>query len=129
MPRMETSGSRLKAALSTAKISQTELGETVGRTKGAVSQWVHDQAEPDLLTLGRICAKLKVSADYLVRGVDVGYLEADSLQIANRVQRMAPDSRRALLELILGPAVPDAQVERSLPSAPRRLKYPSDRRQ
>lgn len=99
---METFGKRLKRTLDAQGLSQSKLAEKVARSKGAVTQWVHDDTEPDLQTLTRICEILKVSADYLIRGVDSRYLDEHTARIADRLQHLPPDQRAALRALIFG---------------------------
>jgi transcriptional regulator with XRE-family HTH domain len=108
-------GSRLRTAIEAARITQAQLAEDVGRTKGAVTQWVQGQTEPDLRTLAAICARLRVSADYLVLGVAAPYLDEQTVAIANRVQGLEPSARDGLHDLIFGKSVPDDVVEARMP--------------
>lgn len=114
--RMETFGQRLRRAILAADVTQTRLGEDVGRTKGAVSQWVNDESEPDLRTLAKICERLQVSADYLVRGIEARYLDEQTAAIVARVSSLDESARGGLHELIFGPAVADDEVERRMPA-------------
>ena len=120
---METFGKRLKVAIFAAKITQTQLANDVGRTKGAVTQWVQGETEPDLKTLTAICDRLKVSADYLVRGVDTRYLDAKMARIASRMQQLTESERDSLHRLIFGNSVNDEDVEARMPITAR-LKRP-----
>jgi transcriptional regulator with XRE-family HTH domain len=113
---MDGFGARLRAAIDAAHMTQSQLAEQVGRSKGAVTQWVHGQTEPDLRTLAEICKRLNVSADYLVRGVNATpYLDEQVVAIANRVQCLEPSAREGLHELIFGKSVPDHVVEARMP--------------
>lgn len=114
-----TIGARLEHARKLRKMTQTQLGLLVDRTKGAVSQWENGQAQPDLDVLARICDALRVSADYIVRGIDAQYLTSSTLELARRIAAL-PDDQRAALEKVFGPAAPDERVAQFLPPAPRR---------
>lgn len=112
---MDSFGKRLRDAITAAEITQEQLGDEVGRSKGAVTQWVQDKTEPDLQTLAKICERLKVSADYLVRGVESQYMDAQTAQIAARVQALSEPNREGLHKLIFGVGVKDDEVERRMP--------------
>lgn len=121
---MNTFGKRLRAAITAAGVTQEQLGEHVGRSKGAVTHWVQDTSEPDLTTLARICDLLKVSADFLVRGVDAQYLDAQTSEIAERVQSLGKAEREGLHRLIFGNSATDDVVERKMPITRKLLTQP-----
>jgi transcriptional regulator with XRE-family HTH domain len=112
---MDGFGARLRAAIDAAHMTQSQLADEVGRSKGAVTQWVHGQTEPDLRTLAAICERLSVSADYLVLGVQAPYLDEQTVAIAHRVQELDPTARAGLHRLIFGNGVPDHVVEERMP--------------
>lgn len=111
-------GKRIEAARRARRLTQTQLGEIVGRSKGAISQWEHDLGQPDLVLLARMCDELRVSADWLVRGLDTTYVDAAALALAARIQALPPDTRASLTALF-GPAATDERVSQFLPPAPR----------
>lgn len=112
---MDTFGRRLKLALVAKGMTQAALAEKVSRTKGAVTQWIHGDTEPDFRTLMEICRHLEVSADFLVRGVDTAFLDEQTVSIAARMQSLAPDQRATLHKLIFGNGASDATVEQRMP--------------
>lgn len=112
---MDTFGKRLKQAIKDAGLTQTQLAEEMGRSKGAVSQWVNDETEPDLTTVAKIAAKLKVSADALVRGVDTRFMDPSTVEIAERIQSLDEESRRGVYQLIFGRRATDETVEERMP--------------
>lgn len=61
---------RLAAVRKTAGLTQEQLGELAGVTRQAVSKWESGQAVPDALTIARICRALRVSADYVLLGLE-----------------------------------------------------------
>lgn len=121
---MDTFGKRLRDAITAAEITQEQLGDDVGRSKGAVTQWVQDKTEPDLATLAKICDRLKVSADFLVRGVEAQYLDAQTSRIAERVQSLSEPEREGLHRLIFGDGVTDDDVERKMPITKKLRRVP-----
>lgn len=112
---VDTFGQRLRYAIIAAETTQTRLGDDIGRTKSAVSQWVNNDTEPDLATLARICDTLQVSADFLVRGIETQYLDQQTAAIVDRIKRLDESSRDGLHALIFGKAVTDDQVEQRMP--------------
>lgn len=59
---------RIAQARKDAGLTQEQLGELVGVTRQAVSKWESGQTTPDVLTIGKLCQVLGVSADYLLLG-------------------------------------------------------------
>jgi len=112
---MDTFGKRLKQAIKAAGITQSQLADDMGRSKGAVSQWVNGDTEPDLATVAKIAARLRVSADALLRGVDTRYMDKETVEIAERIQQLDEESRRGVYKLIFGRSATDATVEAKMP--------------
>lgn len=97
--RMKDFGSRLRATLQAREMTQTTLGDRIGRSKGAVSQWIKGQTEPDLATLARLCDILNVSADFLVRGLPSVTYSPETRRLAERFDQSRPEMRRELLRI------------------------------
>lgn len=89
-------GDRIRKARKAANLSQQQLGDECGVTKGAVSQWETEKTEPNLTCIKKICSLSGFSADYIVLG-DLQPLELVSL--AKKIEALAPE-KRALLDLI-----------------------------
>jgi len=64
-------GKRLEQARSTIKASQEDVGALFGITRNAVSNWEHGKNPPKADRLAALCDFLKVSADWLLFGVEV----------------------------------------------------------
>lgn len=58
-------------------LSQEQLGNQLGVSRQAVSKWESGQVTPDVRYLITMCELFDVSADYLLRGVEVGAPTAD----------------------------------------------------
>jgi len=86
---MTSIGSRLRSARNAKKLTQSQLGEAVGRTKGAISQWENNEGQPDLQVLAVVCDVLQVSADYIVRGLNVPHLDPRLVELAMKLQAIA----------------------------------------
>lgn len=61
-----TFGARLAARRRAAGLTQDELGEYLGIGGAAVSAWEKERNQPNASQIAAICARLNVSADYLV---------------------------------------------------------------
>lgn len=61
-------GSRLAESRKVARLTQEELGAAIGVGGAAVSAWEVGRTQPSMTQLAAITEKLRVSADYLLRG-------------------------------------------------------------
>lgn len=115
-------GARLREARQSAKLSGTELGKGAGEKPGkdaskqSVADWESERHYPKADQLRLICLKLNVSADHLIFG-DVKKDQA-LMKAASVVQELTEEQRKSLLAMMLGPAVPDGEVEKHLPPPP-----------
>lgn len=112
---METFGQRLKYAIIAAETNQTKLADDIGRSKGAISQWVNDETQPDMQMLATICDTLHVSADFLVRGIETRYVDAKTDALLKRLAALEEPARAGLYDLIFGKSASDDHVEQSMP--------------
>lgn len=70
---MDTLGDRIRHLRGVKGLSQQELADKLGVTKGAVSQWeVGRSANIKLVTALKLCETLGASLDYLVHGPSRG---------------------------------------------------------
>lgn len=60
-----TLGQKIRSAREKAGLTQTQLGDAVGVTRAAVSQWESDSNGPTLQTMLRICSVLGLTPDGL----------------------------------------------------------------
>lgn len=116
---MTTIGDRIRAARKAAGLTQDQLAEDLGRSKGAISQWENEQGQPDLYLVAAMCERLKVSADYLIRGIDASFVDAKTLAMASKLTTLSTVQFDGLSKLF-GPAVPDERVAQFLPPAPKK---------
>jgi transcriptional regulator with XRE-family HTH domain len=66
---METLGERIRCCRNKKWLSQQQLADLLGITKGAVSQWENGRsANIKLVTVLKLCEVLGVTLDYLVHG-------------------------------------------------------------
>lgn len=95
---MDTMGKRIKTLRKAMDLTQQELGERLGVSKGNVSQWESDATEPKpdkLIVLSRIFG---VSVEYLKTGIDTPmYSGDDETMLFQAFRMMPPDVRRAFL--------------------------------
>jgi transcriptional regulator with XRE-family HTH domain len=119
-------GARLKEARNAANLSGTELGRGAGDAPGkdaskqSVADWESERHYPKADQIRLICLKLNVSADHLIFG-DIKK-DTELIKAASIVQKLTDEQRRALLAIMLGPAVSDGHVEKHLPPTPQPAK-------
>ena len=66
MENNDTFGSRVKALRKSRKLTQDELANALGVTKGTVSVWERNGRKPDFQTLEDICTFFDVNLGYLI---------------------------------------------------------------
>lgn len=91
---------RIKEARRRAGLTQAALGDRLGRSKGAISQWETGLGVPDYQALGKLCELSGLTADYIVRGKAAATpQDADSLEVAigRRLLRLPIEKRLQLL--------------------------------
>ena len=64
---------RLRKVMDEHNVSAIKLGKMIGVRRTTVYEWLWGNVMPNSLYLARICANLKVSADYLLFGEDNTY--------------------------------------------------------
>ena len=80
-------GDRLRETRKLRQLSQDELGDRVGASGAAVSEWERGISQPELAKLRPICRALAVSADYLIENDGVAPQESESGLIATAIER------------------------------------------
>lgn len=85
---MQTMGERIRQLREARRLSQDRLAETVGVTKGAVSQWENGGTENiRLVTFMALCAALMTDPEYLIFGPSRTPGEASDPAGAAKVRR------------------------------------------
>lgn len=59
-------GLNIKNARESAGLTQGELAERLGTTQIAISRWERNDRTPNVLTFGKLCEAIGVSADQLL---------------------------------------------------------------
>ena len=59
-------GLNIKNARESAGLTQGELAERLGTTQIAISRWERNDRTPNVLTFGKLCEAVGVSADQLL---------------------------------------------------------------
>jgi transcriptional regulator with XRE-family HTH domain len=119
-PVPSTLGARLKEARKIKKKTQEQVAELFDIGKAAVSQWEKNGTVPETDRIAPLCDFLKVSADYILRGVDAPYITPDALRIVRMYTNAKPEDQIKIEQIlaIYGPAASDEKVEESIGPAP-----------
>jgi len=94
--KMETMGTRIRAARLDAKLTLAALGKKLGVSKAAVHNWEKGYNFPDLPVFMGICTTLKVSADFLLWDKAVPVYPPEVIELARRISRL-DDAKKNLL--------------------------------
>ncbi len=123
-------GNQLKELRSEKGWTLEFVGELVGKSKGAISQYEKGLTLPAVPVLIKLAQIYSVPTDLLLTGniPDSSSVEFsdDVLDIARRLQRLSPADRLALAA-VFGPAVPDEAVEKHFPPPPRARRKNNDK--
>lgn len=93
-------------------LSQSALGEKVGVSNRAVSNWESGANGIDVDLLPEICAALEISADDLLLTSPNSILSSKALVVAHKYDRL-DDSGRELIDLVI-----DHELERAHVASP-----------
>ena len=100
----------LKLALKARGITQRELGERIGCSESAISQYVNDRRSPDYETLLKMAEELDTSVEFLLRGsehapiinsnvIDLSELSEDQRTLIKAILRLNPQQLSAFRSL------------------------------
>lgn len=87
-------GARLKDLRERAGLSGEALGGRLGVSKQTISHWEKNRYEPDLQQLRTLCATFNTSADYLISGVKANAWGPETIEIAEKYQKLQPHERQ-----------------------------------
>lgn len=88
---METFALNLSAKRKAENLTQSDLGEKIGRTKQVISHWESGRVEPSLTDLVKLSVALNVSVDELVTGKNILYQVAEKDTKAESFIRIIQD--------------------------------------
>lgn len=95
---------RLKLLREEHHISQKELARTLGLSQQTIAKYETDKATPNPDTLKAIVDYFGVTADYLLGRTDnpnnLSNLDDDILAISRAAQKMSPDERRKMMNIL-----------------------------
>lgn len=103
---------RIKSYRQMQGLSQSALGEKVGVSNRAVSNWESGANGIDVDLLPEICAALEISADDLLLTSPNSILSSKALVVAHKYDRL-DDSGRELIDLVI-----DHELERAHAASP-----------
>lgn len=80
---VESFGTRLRSARESVGLTQDDVAEELGVTKGSVSAWEKDRNFPQLETFTKLCQIYRSSADFLISGIPPRRLDHWSPRISD----------------------------------------------
>lgn len=106
---MQVTAERLRQARKDKALSQQELGDRVGVTRGVIANWESDNYEPSASTLRRVSEALDVTTDWLLGLVDT--------QEQNLMESDLAPAERQLVEMYRKGRLPPFIQQRLLKAA------------
>ena len=96
---MNKIGERIKEARNKAKLTQEQLGERLGITKSAISQWENGNTLPEMPLFIRFCENTKASADYILLGKVSDNYSQEVIGLAKRISQLDSKKRELLVAI------------------------------
>ncbi|HAH50264.1 MAG TPA: hypothetical protein DCL80_02990 [Balneola sp.] len=93
---METLGQKISEYRSSLGMNQSELGELIGLSQAAVSQFEKGLRRPTPNVIKKLCRALKIEEDDLFSEEEVEY---DKKILARNLNELTPEAVRKLKEL------------------------------
>lgn len=92
MEELHGFGKRLTEAMRHMKDTGQALGEHLGVSRQTITNWKQDRNRPKAEQIYALCKRLRVSADYLLMGVDHS-LSLPALKVATRFDKLTPSQK------------------------------------
>ena len=92
-----TLGKRIAAARKKAKLTQKQVGDALGLTAQAVSDWERDQTRPEIENLRQLVHILKTTAHWLLEGNNAPP-DVDDPRVL--IDRLTPQARRQAIRYL-----------------------------
>ena len=116
-------GNRIASARTQAKLTQTELANAIGVTRGLVGQWESHRKKPGRDNLYKIAKATLVNVEWLLTGNDdysVTVSDPEALSMLRAFMRMSPRARKNAVELFGVSADVGREIEQqSRPAKPK----------
>ena len=98
-------GSRIKEARISKKMTQLELAEKIGVTKGAIANYENEVSVPKHEILFKLMVELSVDANYLYQDLlrDVSeeiILSSDEKEMIKAIRKLNPDDEKMIEDLL-----------------------------
>lgn len=98
-------GSRIKEARTSKKMTQLELAEKIGVTKGAIANYENEVSVPKHEILFKLMVELSVDANYLYQDLlrDVSeeiILSSDEKEMIKAIRKLNPDDEKMIEDLL-----------------------------
>lgn len=103
-------GERLKSARLSKNLTQTEFSKAVGVKPNTASNWEHNVSRPNINKLGKICAILDVTPEYLFGSnpsIDYGKIigafmtQPGIIDIIDKFTELPENDKEAIRQIIL----------------------------
>jgi transcriptional regulator with XRE-family HTH domain len=88
-----TFGERITYARKQKKLTQNDLGKTVGTSGDIIGKYERNEIKPSIDTAAKIAEALNVTIDYLVKDAEYQNIDDETLKRMQNIEKLTPEDR------------------------------------
>src|SRR5690554_6339379 len=88
-----TFGERITYARKQKKLTQNDLGKSVGTSGDIIGKYERDEIKPSIDTAAKIAEALNVTIDYLVKDAEYQNIDNETLKRMQNIEKLTPEDR------------------------------------
>lgn len=88
-----TFGERITYARKQRKLTQNDLGKSVGTSGDIIGKYERDEIKPSIDTAAKIAEALNVTIDYLVKDAEYQNIDNETLKRMQNIEKLTPEDR------------------------------------
>ncbi len=88
-----TFGERITYARKQKKLTQNDLGKTVGTSGDIIGKYERNEIKPSIDTAAKIAEALNVTIDYLVKDAEYQNIDDETLKRMQNIEKLTPEDK------------------------------------
>jgi transcriptional regulator with XRE-family HTH domain len=88
-----TFGERITYARKQKKMTQNDLGKTVGTSGDIIGKYERNEIKPSIDTAAKIADALNVTIDYLVKDAEYQNIDDETLKRMKNIEKLTPEDK------------------------------------
>jgi transcriptional regulator with XRE-family HTH domain len=86
-------GERITYARKQKKLTQNDLGKTVGTSGDIIGKYERNEIKPSIDTAAKIAEALNVTIDYLVKDAEYQNIDDETLKRMQNIEKLTPEDK------------------------------------